>query len=305
MGAAYSLAHEEGHNPLFYKQAIRGYFPGGNIFENAVGYFFGSIPYNFSKSHSIIHHRLQAGQGDTLYMWDMDRSSIHDFMIYLHRVLMHMSGVSSYMYFIRNKMNRSASLLLKGITSYWLTTPILILAVTRSPAFVFWFYLQPLLCMTFFLALINIGFHGFVEFDEKGKHIKCVNATTIIDGEDDYFGEDDHMAHHYATSVFYKDLDAYRETQRQEFARTRASVFQKLSIAELSLFIILGKWDELADHYVDYSNTMDKGTIARLLETRAKRKEMDFTEYLAKMETIAIYHKTSEPAKSEVRAISG
>jgi len=76
-----------------------------------------------------------------------------------------MSGVSSYMYFIRNKMNRSASLLLKGITSYWLTTPILILAVTRSPAFVFWFYLQPLLCMTFFLALINIGFHGFVEFD--------------------------------------------------------------------------------------------------------------------------------------------
>lgn len=303
MGSAYSIAHEEGHNPLFYKQYFRKYLPGGNIFENLVGCFFGSIPFNFSKSHSIIHHRLQAGQGDTFYMWDISRCSLHDFMLYLHRILMHMAGVSSYVYFLRNKSDRSASLLLKGIISYWLTVPIVIYAITRSLGFIFWFYLQPLLCMTFFLALINIGFHGFIEFDGKGEPIKCINATTIINGEDDYFGEDDHMAHHYATNVFYKDLDAYRETQREEFARYKASVFEKLSIAELSVFLILGQWEKLADHYVDYSNSMDKQTIARLLETRAKRKELNFEDYLAKVEQISIYDKTST-TKSEAKVIS-
>jgi hypothetical protein len=30
-------------------------------------------------------------------------------------------------------------------------------------------------------------------------------------------------------------------------------VFKKLSIVELSIFILLGLWDKLADHYVDYS----------------------------------------------------
>jgi hypothetical protein len=35
------------------------------------------------------------------------------------------------------------------------------------------------------VAFINIAFHGFVEFDETGRHIPCINSATIIDGEDD------------------------------------------------------------------------------------------------------------------------
>jgi hypothetical protein len=43
-----------------------------------------------------------------------------------------------------------------------------VLAITRSPSFVFWVILEPLLCMSYFLALINIGFHGFIEYDAQG-----------------------------------------------------------------------------------------------------------------------------------------
>jgi hypothetical protein len=35
------------------------------------------------------------------------------------------------------------------------------------------------------VALINVSFHGFIEFDETGRHIACVNSDTIIDGTED------------------------------------------------------------------------------------------------------------------------
>ena len=49
------------------------------------------------------------------------------------------------------------------------------------------------------------------------------------------------------------------------FKKTKASVFQKLSIFELSVLILLGQWDRLADYYVDYSGKMTKSEIIHLL----------------------------------------
>jgi hypothetical protein len=57
---------------------------------------------------------------------------------------------------------------------------------------------------------MNFGFHGFIDPNEKNETSWCVNSTCIIEGEDDYFGEDDHMAHHYATPLFYTELPKYQ-----------------------------------------------------------------------------------------------
>ena len=116
------------------------------------------------------------------------------------------------------------------------------------------------------LAMLNYGFHGFLEFDEEGKSISCVDSTTIIDGDDDCFGEDDHMAHHYSQSVYYKDLAALQASKVQEFIKYKASVFRGLSIVELSIFILFSLWDKLADHYVDYSGKMTREEIKAMLK---------------------------------------
>jgi hypothetical protein len=133
--------------------------------------------------------------------------------------------------------------------------------------------------MTYFLALINYGFHGFLEFDENGKNIQCVDATTIIGGDDDYFGEDDHMAHHYNTSVYYRDLPALQQSKVEEFKKYRASVFQGCSILELSIFILFGLWDKLADHYVDYTGSMSREEVKSMLKVRATRRQISNDEY--------------------------
>ena len=135
------------------------------------------------------------------------------------------------------------------------------------------------MCMSYFLALINIGFHGFIEFDKDGNNIPCVNSTCIIEGDDDSFGEDDHMAHHYNSNVYYKDLPAHQQTKINEFIEHKASVFRRLSIVELSIFILFGLWDKLAEHYCDFSGKMTTDEIKDMLKRRAKTLECSYDCY--------------------------
>lgn len=268
----------QGHFRGLYKQWIRDYV--GHFFENVLGVFFGNVPWSFTTSHICVHHKVDGGVGDTFYEWDLDRSSLAHFMLYVHRVFLHMIGYSSLRFLDSHGLTAKADLLRGGIKTYAFVA-VLILALTRSPSFLFWVYLEPLLCMCYFLALINIGFHGFIEFDEQGRSIPTVNSSTIVEGEDDFFGEDDHMAHHYHTSVYFRDLPAHQASKVAEFQRTRASVFRKLSIVELSIFIVLGLWDKLADHYVDYSGAMTREQIKDMLRTRAQRLETSNEKYEA------------------------
>lgn len=278
------------------------------MFENWLGSFFGNVPYNFSTSHVFIHHRLDGGPGDTFYEWDLDRTNLAEFMLYITRVSKHMVGYSSLKLFAALNQTSKYDKLYNGVIAYWATAAGL-LGVTRSFAFVFWIYLQPLLCMTYFLAMLNYGFHGFLEFDENGDSIPCVDATTIIDGDDDYFGEDDHMAHHYNANVYFKDLPAHQKSKIEEWKKHKASVFKGCSIVELSVFILFGLWDELASHYVDYTGTMTRDEIKTMLKTRAKRRQSSHESYeaytanptLEAREIFLSNMKSSLTDKSEVR----
>lgn len=246
-----------------------------------MGMLFGNVPFNFATSHIFIHHRLDAGCGDTFYIWDLDRSSPTQFLLYVHRIFLYFTGITSYRYFVAHNYISKASQLAHGIQRYWLTAATL-LAITRSPSFVFWIFLQPLFCMSYFLALINVSLHAFLEFDPTtGKPIPTVCATTIIGGEDDYFGEDDHNAHHYYPSVYYKDLPTHQQAQAQtESAITHhTSLFKGISIVELSVFILANLWDKVADHFVDVSGTLSRDEVIDLLKTRAKRTELSYDEY--------------------------
>lgn len=278
MGSAYALAHREGHNPRLYKKHIVSTV--GNFFENCLGVFFGNVPYNFTTSHIKIHHAVNGGFGDTFYLWDFDRSNIAEYMLYVHRIFLHIIGYSSIRYFQANGRADKATMLTNGVMTYT-TVGVAILALTRSFSFLWWIYIEPLLCMTYFLSLINIGFHGFLEFDDDGNHISVIDATTIVDGEDDVFGEDDHMAHHYNTGVYFKDLKEHQMTKVEEFKKRHASVFRTISVAEASIFIILGLWDKLAEYYVDYTGTLSQKEIAEMLKVRAKRLETTYEKYEA------------------------
>lgn len=279
MGAAYTFAHKEGHNALLYQRWWRKSV--GNVFECWVGLLFGNVPYNFTTSHNHMHHALDGGKGDSLYCWDFDRTSLSDFMVYQERALRHMAGTSSLHYFKLRGMEEQYRLLRKGMLTYWLFTPLALGLLTRSPWFLFAIWLQPLLAMSFFLALINWGYHAYIELDGNGKHLAVVNSLTILDGQDDSFGEDDHMAHHYSTQTWYTQTHTYRARVMEDLKRHHGSVFKEVSIVELSALTLFGQFDRIAQrHYVDFTGKLSQAEIAAMLRRRAQNKEMSCDEYL-------------------------
>ncbi len=292
MGAAYTFAHREGHaaGGCLYRHWIRKYI--GNFFENWIGSFYGNVPYNFSTAHVLLHHRLNGGKGDPIYMWDVDRTKFGDVMLYQWRIFIYMTGWGGLHEFGKQRyipvMDKAYRQLRKGMIIYWLILPstigIWLWATGSNPAsiglFLFFVYFQSLFAMSFFMVVINIGFHGFIECDADGKFIPCICSSTIIGGDDDSFGENDHMAHHNFGYVSHDRLSAHQATQHSLWARHQASVFQGLSTIEFGMNIYFGRFKKLAEqHYLDLTGNLNVDEIAELLKTRATRKEMDYEDY--------------------------
>lgn len=293
MATAYSIAHREGHlsGGRMYRAWIGERI--GNFFENWLGVFYGTVPYNFSTSHILLHHRLNGGKGDSVYLWDLDRTKFGDLMLYQWRLFRYMAGIGSLVEFRRQRglnpaIDRASATLRRGMAIYWICVPTCILtlllgtgsSVASALLFVLLVYLQPLLAMSTFLAIINIGQHGFLEFDDEGRRVKHVASITIVDGHEDSFGEDYHVAHHHFPSVQHDKLAGHVASERSEWARCHGAVFEKTTIVEVALMINFSQFDRLIrEHYVDFAGDLSADELAALFERRAKRREMSYEEY--------------------------
>lgn len=293
MGTAWTFAHREGHlsRGRMYRPWLGDRI--GNFFENWLGVFYGNVPYNFSIAHTLLHHRLDSGKGDPVYLWDLDRTRFSDLMLYQWRYLRHMSGIASLVEFRRESgahpaVERARARLRRGMAIYWIWVPFGILAlligtgssVASALLFLFLVYLQPLFAMSTFISLITIGQHAFLEFDQAGGHIKHVTSTTILDGVDDSFGEDYHLAHHMHPAMAHDRLPEHVARERPEWARCDGAVFRNTTFIEIAIMLHLGRFDRLIrSHYVDFSGKRNAEELSTLFERRAKRKEMTYEQY--------------------------
>ncbi len=293
MGAAYTFAHRESHVAAgrMYRLRISKHI--GNFFENCVGVWYGIVPHIFSTSHILLHHRLNGGKADPIYVWDLDRTKFRDLLLYQWRHVLHTAGFSSLREFRRQRdvhpaIERAYAMLHRGILIYWVYVPSAIVtlllatgsSVSSALVFLFLIYFQPFLAMSSFLALLTLAQHGFLEYDDDGLTVKHVTAITILDGHDDSFGEDDHLAHHYFPGVTHDRLPELQSSQERAWARWHGSVFKGTSIIEIAILLQLGRIDRLIDlYYVDFSGEMDRDELVALFTRRAQRKEMSYEDY--------------------------
>ena len=293
LATAWTLAHREGHlaGGRMYRPWLGDRI--GNFFENWLGVFYGTVPYSFSAAHIVTHHRFDGGKGDPIYLWDIDRTRLGDLMLYQWRFFRHMSGIASLVELRREQgvhpaVDRGRKSLRRGMAIYWIWVPSGIFALligtgSSVPAallFLFFVYLQPLFAMSTFLTIINIGQHGFLEFDEAGRHVKHVTSTTVLDGADDSFGEDYHVAHHHFPGVDHDKLPEHVARERSQWARCNGAVFEKTTFFEVAIAMCLGRCDRLIrDHYVDCGGNLTVEELATLFEQRARRKEMTYEDY--------------------------
>lgn len=292
LATAYTLAHREGH-----MSGGRMYQPWigdrtGNLFENWFCLFYGIVPYNYSTSHILLHHRLDCGKGDPMYLWDLDRTKPSDMMLYQWRVFRYMSGISSVIELRREwgvnpSVEQAYERLRRGMLIFWLWVPAGILglligtgsSVMSALWFLFFVYLQPIFAMSTFNALINVGQHGFLE-TENGRLVNHVTSTTILDGYDDSFGEDYHVAHHHFPNIDHDGLGEHVAHERAEWARCDGALFEKTSIVEMSLLIQFRQIGRLVKkHFVNLNEIHGEEWYSALYERRARRREMSYKDY--------------------------
>ena len=117
-------------------------------------------------------------------------------------------------------------------------------------------------------------------------------------GSDDFWGEDDHMSHHYNTGVYHRDLPALQKSKEPLFRAAHASVFRRVSIMELSIFVLFGLYDQLADVYVDHSGELTREQVKDMFRQRVTRKETTYEQYSA-----FLSHPTKE-ARQQLKLLS-
>ena len=294
IGTAWTLAHREGHFTRgggMYTRRLGASV--GNIFENYLGVFWGNVPYNFSTAHVLLHHRFNAGKGDPVYVWDLDRTSLSDMMLYQWRFLRYMTGISSLIEFRRQRgvhsaIDRASAMLARGMVIYWICVPTGILAlligtgssISSALLFLFLVYLQPLLAMSTFLAIVNVGQHGFLEIDKHHRYVRNITALTIFDGYDDFFGEDQHFAHHFPSAAQQNRFVEDEAGKRSACTLSDGSVFERTSFFEVAMLIHFRRFDRLIrNHYAGSAGRHSVEELAVLFEQRAKRTEMSYEVY--------------------------
>jgi len=148
----------------------------------------------------------------------------------------------------------------------------------------------------FFIGLINWGFHVFIENGDDNVRSNTVQSLTLIGGSDDFFGEDDHAAHHNQSNVFWRDVPALQKSQRDtKWAKEKASVLQGYDIYSFSMTVLMKAWPLLADRYVDTTRTMTKNEIEKLLEVRVTQRECPHTELLPPVPDKRVNHHPEGP----------
>ena len=190
--------------------------------------FYGNVPNNFSTPHIYIHHALDGAKGDTFYMWTFPE--IRPVHFCLRTCLLSHAGYHCCCILRNTTCHDNEESLCTGC-SFTGHFPLILLQF-KSVMLLFVVWLQPL-AMSVFLALINWAQHGFIELDAKGTHDPLVNATTIVDGRDDYFAENYHWEHHYTHDQPVDPCSTSRP----------ATVFRNISIPELAVLMILDKFE--------------------------------------------------------------
>jgi len=100
--------------------------------------------------------------------------------------------------------------------------------------------------------------------------------------------------------VYYRDLPEHQKQQREIWARDHGSVFYGPDALTFGVLILLKAWPVLAERYVDFSGKLTQSDIATMLETRARRLELEHSALLPPLQDRAATGKPGAPRRTFV-----
>jgi hypothetical protein len=256
-----TLIHKEGHD-------TRGLFKAPYTFlNNAFGWFlgpfYGHVPETYPLGHQRIHHKYDNGPGDVTCTLDLDRTDPIQWFIYQRRFALYWTGFSILAYFVMKKQWKPAGRMALAMVCYY---SLIIAFMIVNPWFGFAYLLLPLMSVIIYLGAINYIWHTFC--DPADPDNAFINSVTILDGHYNVFNEDFHVTHHHHPQMHWTKMadDYYKNIEK--YKANMASVFRDTQEFEMFVWLMMGKYDLLASHYVDLTGTMTQEEIIALLRYR-------------------------------------
>jgi hypothetical protein len=258
-----TLVHKEGHEP-------RGLFkPPFGALNHAFGWLlgplYGHVPESYPLGHLRIHHKHDNGPEDVTSTLALDRSRPSQWFVYLRRFALYWSGISIVAWFARRGRRREARRMALAMACYFGAIGA---AIAIAPFFGFFYLLLPHLCVVIYLAAINYAWHAFCDPDDPGN--EWVSSVTILNGGYNVFEEDYHVVHHQRPQRHWSEAPADYAAHADDYRRNLASVFRDTHEFELFFWIVTGRHDLLASHFVDPTGALSQQEKLDLLVRRLK-----------------------------------
>ena len=258
-----TLIHKEGHAPkgLFKKR----FSIFNNFFGWILGPLYGHIPEAYPMGHLRIHHKHDNGPEDITTTMHLDRTKPSHWLIYLRQFAGFWTGFSIVRYHLKKQNFKHARRMMKGMITYGI---ILCILLVIDPWFGFAYFLLPLFCVIIYLCAINYTWHAFM--DPRDPDNDYVNSITILRGHYNVFNEDYHVTHHQRPQSHWTEAPADFQRNIEQYRKNRASVFADTQEFEMFMWIIMKRYDLLAEHFVDLSGEMSKVEILEMLMERMR-----------------------------------
>jgi len=259
------LVHKEGHD---HKGLFKSVFSFLNkwYIQWVLGPFYGQVPYSYRAGHNKIHHRYDNGPEDIHTNIDLDRTKLFSFIQYIPRFFLYWTGLSPIVSFWYRKEWKFLKWQASGTLFYFLI-------VVMSWVFLDWkfavaYNLYPLYESTIFFSGISYMWHCFVEPTDPDN--QYINSVTILNGRDNIYNEDFHVAHHTEPTLHWSDYEGHYYTNIHYFKKYQATIFQDTEEGEMLYWMLAGKWDIMAEHFVDLNDKLTTEEKKQLILMRLR-----------------------------------
>jgi len=244
----YTLCHKEGHSRLgFYKNSFVNFIL-RNGFNWWVGLFFGVMPCSFAYGHSVNHHKYNNGPLDVVSTGDKPRDYFPNFVRFLPRFFLYVINVSTIRQFLYQGEYKITWKMVMGTVFYIIWVGMF---YRLSPIFALCYVLYPLGENVLLLTCIQWCWHGFI--DPENPENPFVGSITVLKGPINVLGEDFHVVHHQYPGAHWASHPAKYEKHKEQYKSADATGFQNTHAFEMFFLIILRKYREMAEKFVDYS----------------------------------------------------
>ncbi len=258
------MLHNTSHRPFLKKpyKTLALYIPW------VLGPFFGEPPEGYFSHHVGMHHAENNLPTDLSSTMRFQRDSLLDWLRYFVRFFF-LILIELPIYLVGKKRKKLGFNAIAGEAYYWAITAAVAFVNPRAAVIVF---VVPVVVTRILMMAGNWGQHAFIDASQPGN--SYVNSITCINSRYNRraFNDGYHIGHHVKANRHWTEMPGDFERNISKYAAEGAIVFQGVDFFMVWLYLMLGRYDWLANAYVELDGKgRSKDEIVALLKERAKK----------------------------------